>query len=63
MDDNGISMEAQKDINIVATGDVNIEGLNVSIAANAEFKAEGAAGAEVSTSAVAVLKGSLVQIN
>ena len=31
--------------------------------ASANFKAEGLAGAEVSTSAVAVLKGSLVQIN
>lgn len=59
----GISMESAGDISIKASGDVNIEGTNVSIAANAEFKAEGSAGAEVSTSAIAVLKGSLVQIN
>jgi len=59
----GISMESAGDIAIKASGDVNIEGTNVNIAANAEFKAEGSAGAEVSTSAVAVLKGSLVQIN
>ncbi|CAL2062769.1 type VI secretion system tip protein VgrG [Tenacibaculum sp. 190524A05c] len=59
----GISMESAGDIAIKASGDVNIEGTNVSIAANAEFKAEGSAGAEVSTSAIAVLKGSLVQIN
>ena len=63
LDDSGITMESPKDINIKATGDVNIEGMNVNIAANAQFKAEGSAGAEVSTSAVAVLKGSLVQIN
>lgn len=63
IDDSGITMDSPKDINIKATGDVNIEGMNVNIAANANFKAEGSAGAEVSTSAVAVLKGSLVQIN
>ncbi len=59
----GISMESAGDISLKATGDINIEGTNVNIAANAEFKAEGSAGAEVSTSAIAVLKGSLVQIN
>ena len=63
IDDSGITLNSPKDINIKATGDVKIEGTNVSIAANANFKAEGSAGAEVSTSAVAVLKGSLVQIN
>ncbi|MGG8495296.1 type VI secretion system tip protein VgrG [Tenacibaculum sp. TC6] len=59
----GISMESAGDISIKASGDVIIEGTNVGITANAEFKAEGSAGAEVSTSAIAVLKGSLVQIN
>lgn len=63
LDDSGITMESAGDINIKASGDVNIEGTNVGITANAEFKAEGSAGAEVSTSAIAVLKGSLVQIN
>ncbi|MFK7785440.1 MAG: type VI secretion system tip protein VgrG [Crocinitomicaceae bacterium] len=63
MDSSGIVMESAGDISIKATGDVNIEGMNVGIVANAEFKAEGSAGAEVSTSAIAVLKGSLVQIN
>lgn len=63
MDSSGIKMESAGDIEIKASGDVKIEGMNVNIAANAEFKAEGSAGAEVSTSAIAVLKGSLVQIN
>lgn len=63
IDSNGIIMESAGDIEIKASGDVNIEGTNVSITANAEFKAEGSAGAELSTSAIAVLKGSLVQIN
>lgn len=63
MEADGITIESAKDINIKATGDVNIEGININAKANAEFKAEGAAGAELSTSAIAVLKGSLVQIN
>ncbi len=63
MDDSGIAMESGKDFSIKATGDCTIEALNINVKANAQFKAEGNAGAEVSTSAVAVLKGSLVQIN
>jgi Rhs element Vgr protein len=63
IDGDGIAMESAGDISIKASGDVTIEGTNVGITANAEFKAEGSAGAEVSTSAIAVLKGSLVQIN
>lgn len=63
MDSSGIAMESAGDINIKSTGDVNIEGSNVNAKANIQFKAEGAAGAEVSSSATAVLKGSLVQIN
>jgi Rhs element Vgr protein len=63
LDSSGVALESGSDFSIKASGDVTIEGTNVSIAANAEFKAEGSAGAEVSTSAIAVLKGSLVQIN
>ncbi|MEM7084584.1 MAG: type VI secretion system tip protein VgrG [Bacteroidota bacterium] len=63
LDSDGVALESGSDFSIKASGDVTIEGTNVSIAANAEFKAEGSAGAEVSTSAIAVLKGSLVQIN
>ena len=59
----GISMESPGNIELKASGDVKIEGANVNISANAEFTAEGSAGAKVSTSAVAVLEGSLVQIN
>ena len=40
-----------------------MEGTNITLTANAQFKAEGSAGAELSTGAIAVLKGSLVQIN
>lgn len=63
LDDSGICLESAGDICLTASGDVKIEGTNIELKANAEFKAEGSAGAEVSTSAIAKLKGSLVQIN
>ena len=63
IDSNGIKMESAGNIEIKATGDVKIEGTNVSISASAQFKAEGSAGAEVSSGATAILKGSIVQIN
>ncbi len=58
-----IDEDSGKGFSIKATGDCNSEARNINVKANAQFKAEGSAGAEVSTSAVAVLKGSLVQIN
>ncbi len=63
LDSDGVSLESAKDINLKATGDVNIEGVNINLKASAQFLAEGGAGAEVSTSAIAVVKGSMVQIN
>ncbi len=63
LNDSGITMESAGDISIIASGDVKIEGTNVEIAAAANFKAEGSAGAEISTSATAKLQGSIVQIN
>lgn len=63
LDSNGIVMESGSDLSIKANGDCNIEATNINIKANAQFTAEGSAGAEVSTSAIAVIKGSLVQIN
>ncbi|MEP1781602.1 type VI secretion system tip protein VgrG [Reichenbachiella sp.] len=74
----GIEIESSKDlifkaagdvkiegtnIESVASGDAKTEGVNIEIKASAEFKADGGAGAEVTTGAIAVLKGSLVQIN
>jgi Rhs element Vgr protein len=63
IDSNGIKMESAGNIEFKATGDVKIEGTNVSINASAQFKAEGSAGVEMSSGATAVLKGSMVQIN
>lgn len=63
MNSDGITIESAKDLILKAAGDVTMEGTNIGVAANAEFKAEGSAGAELSTGAIAVVKGSLVQIN
>lgn len=63
MSKDGIVMESAKDISIKATGDVKIEGVNITLSADSQFTAEGSAGAELSSSASAVLKGSIVQIN
>lgn len=63
MNPDGIKMESGKDIILKATGDVKIDGVNITITASAQFKASGNAGAELSTGAIAVVKGSMVQIN
>jgi Rhs element Vgr protein len=63
MSKDGITIESGKDIIIKAKGDVTVEGVNIEQSAQAQFKAEGTAGIEVSSSANAVLKGAMVQIN
>lgn len=63
LNSDGIAMESPGDITLKATGDVKIEGTNVELSANASFKAKGSGGAEISSSASTVVKGSLVQIN
>jgi uncharacterized protein involved in type VI secretion and phage assembly len=59
----GITLSSGKDLILDAAGDVNISGVNVNGSAQAQLKMEGSAGIEVSSSAIATLKGSLVQIN
>jgi Rhs element Vgr protein len=63
LNSDGISLESAKDIILKATGDIKAEGINVNQKASVSFKAEGSAGAEVSSSATLTIKGSLVQIN
>ena len=58
-----ITLDATKKINLKAKGDVAIEGTNISSKAKAKFSADGKAGVDVTTSAIAVLKGSMVKIN
>lgn len=63
MSSDGITLESAKDLILKASGDVTVEGVNVNISAQSQFKAEGNGGAELSTSGQAVVKGSIVQIN
>lgn len=63
LNSDGITLESAKDLNLKASGDFNIEGVNVTASAQSQFKAEGSGGAELSTSAQCVVKGSIVQIN
>lgn len=58
-----INIEASKKVNIKAKMDLALEGMNVKNTAKAKFSAEGKAGAEIKTSAIAILKGSMVKIN
>ncbi len=63
MSASGILIESAADLEIKAAGDIKIEGVNIEHAASAEWKADGGAGAELSTGAIATVKGSMVQIN
>ncbi len=63
MDSNGISIVSAGEIKLEASGDLKAEATNSEIKASAEFKAEGGASAEVSSSGTMTVKGSLVQIN
>ncbi|MBS1744744.1 MAG: type VI secretion system tip protein VgrG [Bacteroidetes bacterium] len=63
MNDSGIEITSSKDLKIKASGDVTVEGTNIEIKANAQYKASGGSGAELSSSAVTNVKGSIVNIN
>lgn len=60
----GITIQSAGELTIKAKKAIKVEGtMDINLKAGTNFKAEGTAGAELSTSAIAVLKGSLVQIN
>ena len=59
----GIALESPRDIVLKATGDVSVEGMNVTVKANASATLEGSAGAALKSSGTTEVKGSLVQIN
>jgi Rhs element Vgr protein len=63
MDNSGISIQSQNDLTLQAQGDVKISGVNISISASAQMKAEGQAGGQVSSSGNMVIQGAMVQIN
>lgn len=59
----GITLESAKDVVIKAAGDLKTEGNNLENKANISYKAEGAAGVDISSSATLKIQGALVQIN
>ena len=63
LNSDGISIESAKAISLKAQTDITVEGNNISSKAQMSFTAEGTSGIELKSSATAVLKGSLVQIN
>lgn len=63
MNANGITIESSKKIVLKTNDDIEVEGKDIKHTATANFKANGTAGMELTSSAIAKLKGSLVQIN
>ncbi len=63
MNSDGITIESAKDIVLKASGDVKTEATNINSSAKAQLKAEGSAGAELSSGGTTVIKGGIVQIN
>jgi uncharacterized protein involved in type VI secretion and phage assembly len=63
MNSDGITIESPGKIEIKASQDLSMEGMNIDGKANMQFKAEGSAGAELSSSGSTTIKGSMVQIN
>lgn len=59
----GVKIEAQKDIKIKSSGDINIQGMNVKIKSDAQLEVEGGAGTKVKSSAITEISGSMVKIN
>ena len=60
----GITIDSAGELILKAKKDINVDGkMSINVKAGMKFKAEGSAGAELSSSGIAVLKGSLVQIN
>ena len=63
MNGDGITIKSKKKIILKTKDDIEIEGKDIKNTAKASFKADGTAGIELTSSAIAKLKGSLVQIN
>ena len=59
----GIKMETQKDIKIKAAGNIDLEGINITLIANTELSVEGKTSTKVTSAGSTVIKGTIVQIN
>lgn len=63
LNSDGIEISSAKELILKAATDLKVEGVNAELNASAAFTAEGGASAQVSSSGVMTVKGSLVQIN
>jgi len=63
LDSGGIIIDSAKDIALKAKGDLNLQGTNINLKADAQLAAKGSGSAEISSSGNTVVKGSIVQIN
>jgi uncharacterized protein involved in type VI secretion and phage assembly len=63
LDDGGITLKSAKDLVLSASGDVKVEGTNVSLKARASLTADGQSGVDITSSGSLAIKGSLVRIN
>lgn len=63
MNEDGITIESIKDVILKASGDIKMEGTNINVKGSAQTKVEGSSGAELSSGATTIVKGSMVQIN
>ncbi|MGN6394805.1 MAG: type VI secretion system tip protein VgrG [Mucilaginibacter sp.] len=63
MDSSGITIETKGTLTLKAQQDFSVEGMNVSLKANASASVEGTGSLEVKSSGSATLKGAIVQIN
>jgi uncharacterized protein involved in type VI secretion and phage assembly len=63
MNGDGVAVTSAQEITLAAQTDLKTEATNLELKATAEFKAEGGASAEVSSSGMMTISGSLVQIN
>ena len=58
-----LQLSAQGKVDISSTADLSVKGLNINQEADVGFSAKATANLELNSSGVAVLKGSIIQIN
>ncbi len=63
MGSSGISIESYLELNLKATTDIKLEGVNISISPSASLALKASGGVEMNSSGSVVIKGSIVQIN
>ncbi|MEM9337726.1 MAG: type VI secretion system tip protein VgrG [Bacteroidota bacterium] len=63
MSADGIVIESAADMTLKASGDITVEGTNLTNSASAQYAAEGSSGAEVTSGGQVVIEGALVAIN